>query len=65
MNKSTATVTSKGRTTIPMDVREAAKLKAGDKICFTVLEDGTIILRVRNRSLRDLAVEPKPGRHVP
>lgn len=61
---STATVTSKGQTTIPKDVREAAGLKAGDRIHFTVLEDGTIILRVKNRSIRDLAIKPKSARHV-
>jgi AbrB family looped-hinge helix DNA binding protein len=61
---STATVTSKGQTTIPKDVREAAGLKAGDRIHFTVLEDGTIILRVKNRSIRDIAIKPKSVRHV-
>lgn len=61
---SMATLTSKGQTTIPRDVREAAGLKAGDRIHFTVLEDGTIILRVKNRSVRDLAIKPKPARHV-
>lgn len=61
---STSTVTSKGQTTIPKDVRDAAGLKAGDRLHFTVLADGTIILRVKNRSVRDLAVKPKPVRHV-
>lgn len=61
---STATVTSKGQTTIPKEVRDAAGLKAGDRIHFTVLADGTIILRVKNRSVRDLAIKPKSARHV-
>lgn len=61
---STSTVTTKGQTTIPKDVRDAAGLKAGDRIHFTVLEDGTIILRVKNRSVRDLAIKPKPTRHI-
>ncbi len=61
---STSMVTSKGQTTIPKDVRDAAGLKAGDRLHFTVLEDGTIILRVKNRSVRDLAIKPKPTRHV-
>ena len=56
-----ATLTSKGQTTIPKDVRAAANLKAGDRIHFTVLEDGTIIVRVKNRSIRDIAIKP-PGR---
>jgi antitoxin PrlF len=44
-----ATVTSKGQTTIPKDVRAAAKLKPGDRILFTVLEDGTIIVRIKEQ----------------
>ena len=59
-----ATVTSKGQTTIPKDVRTAANLKPGDRIHFTVLEDGTIIVRVKNRSIRDIAVKPPRGKHV-
>jgi AbrB family looped-hinge helix DNA binding protein len=56
-----STVTSKGQTTIPKDVRAAANLKPGDRIHFTVLEDGTIIVRVKNRSIRDIAIK-SPGR---
>ena len=56
-----ATITSKGQTTIPKDVRAAANLKPGDRIHFTVLEDGTIIVRVKNRSIRDIAIK-SPGR---
>jgi antitoxin PrlF len=52
-----ATVTSKGQTTIPLEVRLAAKLKPGDRIHFTVLADGTIILRAKNRSIRDISIK--------
>ena len=61
---SISTLTSKGQTTIPRDVRDAAGLRTGDRLHFTVLADGTIILRVKNRSVRDLAIKPKPVRHV-
>lgn len=44
-------VTSKGQTTIPKNVREAANLKPGDRIHFTALEDGTIIVRVKSRRI--------------
>jgi len=60
----TSTLTSKGQTTIPREIREAAGLRTGDRLNFTVLADGTIILRVKNRSVRDLAVKTKPVRHV-
>lgn len=59
-----ATVTSKGQTTIPKQVRAAANLKAGDRIHFTVLEDGTIIVRVKNRSIRNIAFKPPGGKRV-
>jgi AbrB family looped-hinge helix DNA binding protein len=59
-----ATVTSKGQTTIPKAVRAAANLKAGDRIHFTVLDDGTIIVRVKNRSVRDISFRPPGGKRV-
>ncbi len=59
-----ATVTSKGQTTIPKDIRSAANLKPGDRIHFTVLPDGTIIVRVKNRSIRDISFTPPGGRRV-
>lgn len=63
---SMSTMTSKGQTTIPKGVRDEAGLRPGDSIHYTVLPDGTIIVRVKNRSVRDLALKPKSGRqHVP
>jgi AbrB family looped-hinge helix DNA binding protein len=59
-----ATITSKGQTTIPKIVRDAAGLRAGDKMHFTLLDDGTILLRVKNRGIRDLMIKPGKGRHV-
>jgi AbrB family looped-hinge helix DNA binding protein len=59
-----ATITSKGQTTIPKDVREATGLKTGDTIHFTVLEDRTIVLRAKNRNIRNLIFTPKKRRRV-
>ena len=59
-----ATLTSKGQTTIPREVRTAAGLKAGDRIHFAVLADGTIILRVKNRSIRDISIKPPMRKRV-
>jgi antitoxin PrlF len=59
-----STLTSKGQATIPREVREAARMKAGDRLHFTVLEDGTILLRVKNRSLREIALRPRAGKRV-
>ena len=59
-----ATLTSKGQATIPLEVRTAARLKTGDRIHFTVLADGTIILRVKNRSIRDIAIKPPTRKRI-
>lgn len=52
---SLATLTSKGQVTIPIDVREALDLRPQDKVNFTVLPDGTVILRAKKRALEDMA----------
>ena len=49
-----STLTSKGQTTIPRDIRERLHLRAGDRITFTVMPDGTVQLRVKNKSVMDL-----------
>ncbi len=54
----------KGQTTIHKEVRAAANLKSGDRIHFTVFEDGTIIVRVKNRSIRDISFKPPGGKRV-
>ncbi len=59
-----ATLTSKGQTTIPKDVRAAAKLKPGDRLHFAVLEDGTIIVRAKNKSIQDISFKPPRGKRV-
>ena len=52
------------KTTIPKEVRAAANLKSGDRIHFTVLEDGTIIVRVKNGSIRDISFKSPGGKRV-
>ena len=60
---SNATMTSKGQTTIPKDIRERLGLKAHDQLHFTLLPDGTVIMRAKKRSLGDLyGALHKPGR---
>ncbi|MGA3130473.1 MAG: AbrB/MazE/SpoVT family DNA-binding domain-containing protein [Terracidiphilus sp.] len=49
----TATVTSKGQITIPIEVREALNLKTGEKVIFFPGEDGEFIVR-RVGSIKDL-----------
>jgi antitoxin PrlF len=58
----TATLTSKGQTTIPKEVREYLGLRAGDRIDF-LLVDGRAILQSVNLDVRSLkGFLHKPGR---
>jgi AbrB family looped-hinge helix DNA binding protein len=50
-----STITSKGQTTIPKQIRDALGLKAGDQVRFTLLADGTVIMRSKRGSIKDLA----------
>ena len=50
-----ATLTSKGQTTIPKEIRESLRMKTGDRMTFTLLPDGTVLLRVKNRSAMSVA----------
>lgn len=57
---STATLTSKGQTTIPKDVRNHLRLSAGDRIEFLVDGD-VVVLRPATRKITDLkGFLPKP-----
>ena len=40
-------ITSKGQTTLPKLVREALGLKAGDRVCYIILDDAVQILPVQ------------------
>lgn len=48
------TITAKGQTTVPRDVRERLGLKAGDQV-YWVIEDGQAVLRPKNKSAMDIA----------
>lgn len=50
-----ATLTSKGQTTIPKEIRESLGMKAGDRMTFTLMADGTVVMRVKNKSITQLA----------
>jgi antitoxin PrlF len=50
-----ATLTSKGQTTIPKEIRESLGIKPGDRMTFTLMPDGTVVMRVKNGSMMRLA----------
>jgi AbrB family looped-hinge helix DNA binding protein len=63
---SESTVTSKGQVTIPADIRRSLGLNAQDRLSFTPMPDGTVVLRAKTRSVMDLrgVLKPAPGRRV-
>ena len=50
-----STLTSKGQTTVPKAIRESLRLKPGDRITFSPMPDGTVLMRVKNKSVMTLA----------
>jgi len=58
-----ATLTSKGQTTIPKEIRDSLGMKAGDRMTFTLMPDATVVMRVKSKSITALAgVLHKKGR---
>ncbi len=59
-----STITSKGQTTIPGEIRRHLKLKAGDRIEFVVEADGRVVLVPATVNVRELKglLAPAPRR---
>ena len=59
-----STVTSKGQTTIPGEIRRHLKLKAGDRVEFLVEKDGKVVLVPATVDVRELkgCLAPAPRR---
>ena len=49
------TLTTKGQVTVPREIRDRLGLAPGDKMAFTMLSDGTVVMRPKTRRLADLA----------
>jgi len=52
---SESTVTAKGQTTVPAEVRARVNATAGTRLVWSVTPDGTIIVRAKSKSLLDMA----------
>ena len=50
-----ATLTSKGQTTIPKEIRDSLGMKSGDRMTFTLMPDATVVMRLKNKSITELA----------
>ncbi len=51
---STATLTTKGQITIPVDVRRALNVEAGDRVEFVQVKPGRFEVIAATRSVREL-----------
>lgn len=61
----TATLTSKGQVTIPVDVRQEMGLDAGDRIEFVEVEAGVYLIRPAVQDIRSLkGMLRKPAKAV-
>lgn len=50
-----ATRTSKGQTTIPKVIRDSLQVQPGDRVTFTLMPDGVVLMRVKSQRAADLA----------
>ena len=62
-----ATLTSKGQTTIPKEIRDGLGMKSGDRMTFTLMPDATVVMRVKSKSVTQLAgmLKKKGRKSVP
>ena len=59
------TLTTKGQITIPKEIREHLKLRAGHRLEFQITVDGLVVMRPRNRDVRELKGILRPKRRKP
>ena len=61
-----STITAKGQTTVPADIRAVMHAKPGTRLVWSAMPDGTIIVRAKTQSIRDLAgmLEAPKGKRI-
>jgi antitoxin PrlF len=58
-----STVTQKGQTTIPKEIRDYLGLRPGNRVDYVVDETGNVVMRPATYDIRDLhGVLQRPGR---
>lgn len=61
----TSTLTAKGQTTVPWEVREHLGLEPGDKIAYEITPDGAVHLRAKKLKFADTAgMLARPGQRA-
>jgi antitoxin PrlF len=61
----TATLTSKGQTTIPKEIRDGLGLQPGDQMTFTLLSNGIVVMRAKTASVLSLGGSLRGRKRVP
>ena len=63
---SESTITAKGQTTVPQQVRERIGAGPGTRLVWHVMPDGGLIVRAKTHSVLDLAgsLKPPKGKRV-
>lgn len=59
-----STISSKGQTTVPAEVRAALHAEPGTRLAWHVTPDGDVIVRAKTSSILDLAGSVKTNKHV-
>lgn len=61
-----STITAKGQTTVPADVRALVNAAPGTKLVWSVTPDGSIVVRAKTKSILDMAgmLKAPKGKHV-
>ena len=57
-----STLTIKGQTTVPMQIRERIGAVAGTRLVWHAMPDGSVVVRAKARSVLDLAGSLKAPR---
>ena len=50
-----STITIKGQTTVPLQIRQSIGAAAGTRLVWHVMPDGSVAVRAKTRSILDLA----------
>lgn len=63
---SESTITTKGQTTVPADVRHSLGSAPGTKLVWSPLPDGRVLVRVKNKSVLEMVglLTPPAGKQV-
>ncbi|BBU32594.1 hypothetical protein BTHE68_63280 (plasmid) [Burkholderia sp. THE68] len=59
-----STISSRGRTTVPAQVRKVLNAKPGTRLHWHVTPDGEVLVRAKTLSIRELAGSVKVSKRV-